>query len=324
MFFFKKISKIIRSILANEIECALIKQTAIEKNILFQNRERLLFDIKSEQLTHHAMYDNKMGVCSDFLCDEEVVVSLTTYGKRLQEVYLPIESIMQGTVKPNRIILWLEDSLQDIVLPVFLQNQIKRGLQIEYCKDLRSYKKLIPTLKKYPDATILTIDDDAIYAPEMLERMLQIYKEFPKNIIANRVHTMTFTKDGSLNSYLDWKRDVWEKQPSPLNFLTGVGGVLYPAHCFDKEVLNETVFMDICRFADDVWFYSMALKNGYIVKKAETKTSRGEVFLDMQDPMEVGLCAKNASSNPDVECRNDIQIKAVFEKYGIYQLLKKQ
>ena len=38
---------------------------------------------------------------------DEIVVSLTTYGNRIHEVYLTIESLLHQTVKPDRIILWL-------------------------------------------------------------------------------------------------------------------------------------------------------------------------------------------------------------------------
>ena len=49
--------------------------------------------------------------------DQKKIVSLTTYEPRLYETYLAIESIMQQTVKANRIILWLPDSLKTTTLP---------------------------------------------------------------------------------------------------------------------------------------------------------------------------------------------------------------
>ena len=62
--------------------------------------------------------------------------------------YDTIESIMEQTMKANRIILWLDYSFEKQPLPKALQLLQKRGLEIEYCKDIRSYKKLIPALKK--------------------------------------------------------------------------------------------------------------------------------------------------------------------------------
>jgi predicted transcriptional regulator len=49
---------------------------------------------------------------------------------------------MQGTIKPNRIILWLsKDEFINQQIPITLQKQKKRGLEIEFCDELFSYKK---------------------------------------------------------------------------------------------------------------------------------------------------------------------------------------
>lgn len=101
--------------------------------------------------------------------DRELIVSLTSYGCRVNSVALTIESIFQQTVKPNRIILWLSSDeflcLED--LPYSLRKLQERGLDILFCEDIRSFKKLIPTIKLYPEADILTIDDDVLY-PRLL------------------------------------------------------------------------------------------------------------------------------------------------------------
>ncbi|MDR3413234.1 MAG: hypothetical protein P4L87_20160, partial [Formivibrio sp.] len=39
------------------------------------------------------------------------VVSLTTYKKRSKKVYLAIESIADGDVRPSRLILWIDDEV---------------------------------------------------------------------------------------------------------------------------------------------------------------------------------------------------------------------
>ena len=46
----------------------------------------------------------------------------------------------------------------------------------------------------------------------------------------------------------------------------GYGGVLYPPGAFDEEVFNEKVFMRLCPYADDIWFFAMALKKGTLRK----------------------------------------------------------
>lgn len=54
--------------------------------------------------------------------------------------------------------LWLSDT--DKKIPSSLQNLTKRGLEIKYCKDIRSYTKIFYTLKEFPNALVVTSDDD--------------------------------------------------------------------------------------------------------------------------------------------------------------------
>lgn len=96
-----------------------------------------------------------MGVSNTQYTSHDIIVSLSTYGKRIWDVYLAIESVMQQTYKPNRIILNLDYLFKDVVLPITIQRQQKRGLEINYCEDIKSFKKLIPTAIKYPDAAII-------------------------------------------------------------------------------------------------------------------------------------------------------------------------
>lgn len=322
MTIIKWLSSKFRAILSHEIKSALLEYSEQNRLIIRNELERQYLNIRADSLTKKTIESHDSGISDSKLCQHEVIVSLTTYGRRLKEVYLAIESIMQGSVKPNRIILWLEDSLKKEALPIYLQRQVERGLQVEFCADIRSYKKLIPTLIEYPNSIIITIDDDAIYAPDMLERMLESHKKHPKNIIANRVHTVGIDNNGCLISYVKWNKNVIPDAPSFLNFFTGVGGVLYPPKCLDPEVLNESVFMDICRYADDVWFYAMAVKHGTLIERAETNSYRGDPFIIIESPLEIGLSLENANIIVNDVCRNDVQLKAVFEKYGIYKLIK--
>lgn len=274
--------------------------------------ERLAFD-----LTNQTLRSNESGITSEKLCHEDIVVSLTSYGRRIHDVYLAIESIMQGSLKPNRIFLWLsEEEFKDKTLPITLQNQIKRGLEIYYCKDIRSFKKLIFTLKECPHATIVTIDDDAIYNFDFLENLVKSHSKNPSYLYANRVHRIKKNHDGSLRNYLNWEYCV-STESSEVNdlFFTGVGGVLYPPHSLHEEVFNESVFTKICPTADDVWFNAMARLKGTLIRKSYTRSSTGEDFLINNELQVDGL---NFVNNNPRDNQNDVQIRAVFEKYGLY------
>ena len=265
------------------------------------------------------MHDSSIGISQEKLCDDEVIVSLTSYGERINEVYLPIESIMQGTVKPNRIILWLsEEEFKEKRLPATLQKQQQRGLQIEYCKDIKSYKKIIPAMQKYPDACVITIDDDVMYGFDLVENLVNCHKANPEAICANRIHRIKTDERKRPLSYLQWGMEIKTKKTSNLNFLTGVGGNLYPAHCFIDESFDEQKFMGLCPFGDDIWINAMIWMSNKKIVQSYTHSDRGRDYIEVRTFQKDALCNQNTNAK---ECRNDTQIKAVFEQYNLYHYL---
>lgn len=289
---------------------------------MISDSNRLIHQIRFNQkkyiLEQNILHSQESGITDEKYCAHDIIVSLTTYSKRIYDVHLTIESIMEQTMKANRIILWLDYSFENLPLPKALQLLQKRGLEIEYCKDIRSYKKLIPALKKYPDDAIITIDDDVLYEFDLLEKLIMAYQEDPSYIYCNRYHLMLPNGKGKLLPYMQWKWTYTNQDASIWNFPTGVGGVLYPPHSLDEEVFNEETFLDICKYADDVWFKAMAMKKGTLSKKVYTHNLKGEEYFLNEEVQDIGLSLINTQG----AMLNDKQIEAVFTKYNLYQLLK--
>ena len=57
-----------------------------------------------------------------------VVVSLTTFGKRLDTVYLAVLSMMHQTAKPDLIVLWLDRGMTLSDIPSSLHRLVPYGL----------------------------------------------------------------------------------------------------------------------------------------------------------------------------------------------------
>lgn len=279
----------------------------------------LKFYMRRIQLEDKILHGTESGISTARYCDHDIIVSLTTYGRRLEDVCFTIESLMQQTKKANRIVLWLAP--EDFARPLSeaLIRQQARGLEIRETEDLRSYTKLVPALRAYPDAAIITVDDDVLYDFDVIERLIGAYLADPQSIHACRVHTMLPDGKGGLKSYNDWMRGgVPDPNAPSRNFFTGVGGVLYPPHSLDEETTNRAVFASICPTADDVWFNAMARKKGTPVRKVATRSINGEDYLSNDDVQEMGLCNVNTGRR----CMNDPQIQAVFEKYAIHRFIK--
>ncbi len=276
------------------------------------------YKLRSNQLLNSALTSNESIVSDDIRHDKQLIVSFTTYSKRIYDVHLVIESIGQQTEKPNRLILWLdEDEFNVETIPNILHKQIKRGLEVRFCKNLKSYKKLVPTLKEYPDSNIITIDDDIIYPYDMIEGMVREHKLHPNCVIGNRVHRIVFDKNNNLCKYNDWEHEVVESYPSKLHMATGVGGILYPSGSLNKECVNEDCFLNLAPNADDIWFKAMAILNNFETKKVHDNRDFNKRFLLIENGQDIALGINNV-----IEGANDNQIGRVFSKYNITNLLK--
>ncbi len=294
------------------------EQVYIEKILhqQYQELQTLKYEIRRQYLTERLAHDKESGITTERYTSHDIIVSLTTYGRRIYDVALTIESIMQQSMKANRIVLWLDDSFKGNHLPTALTSQMERGLEIAYCKDIRSYKKLIPSLKSFPDDAIITVDDDALYDPYLLCNLISAYQENSNCIHCCRAHRMLFDADGKSKPYNQWESCVKEAGINKNLFFTGVGGVLYPPHSLDEAILDEDVFLSICPDADDVWFNAMAIKKGTPVNKVFTALGK-DPYLINEAVQDTALSIKNVN-----KCGNDRQIQAVFSKYGLFGKLK--
>jgi len=242
-----------------------------------------------------------------------LIVSFTSYKKRIYDVHLVVESIAQQTVKPHRLLLWLdEDEFTLETIPLILRRQMGRGLEIRFCPNYRSYKKLIPTLQCFPDANIITIDDDILYPKDMIEILLNEHNLFPRCILGYRAHSIRRNRNNGVFPYGEWEHEIGAFEASDAVFLTGVGGILYPARSLHKEVLNCDAFLELCPYADDIWFKAMALLNNVKCKKVQGYRVFSDHFLPLLGSQDMALFKYNVDNGG-----NDAQFKAVFDKYGL-------
>lgn len=117
---------------------------------------------------------------------ERIVVTLTTYSKRIGNIPVVLETIFNQTMSPAFVVLNLA---YDEIIPSDVQNYIDtRSIDINRVPDTKVYKKLIPTLRKYPNDCIITIDDDFLYPENMIEDFMNIHEKYPHNPISgNRI-----------------------------------------------------------------------------------------------------------------------------------------
>lgn len=291
----------------------LIRKLNKSSNIINDIDNLIAYKIKSNQLLESA-FKNTDLITRPLEEDEtELIVSFTTYDKRIHDVHLVIESIAQQTVKPHRLLLWLdEDEFTQDTIPLILHKQIERGLDIRFCPNYRSYKKLVPALQCFPNANIITIDDDILYPHDMIEMLVKEHAVYPKCILGHRAHKIKYDEKNKVLPYKQWEFETTDSSASDLIFLTGGAGALYPAQCFDDEVLNSDVFLSICPHADDMWFKVMALLNNVKCKKVNDVRGFSERFVGIKSSQDIALYNINLG-----ESLNDIQLKSLVNKYSL-------
>lgn len=193
-----------------------------------------------------------------------LVISLTSYGERLKTVDNVIASLKRQTKQADKIILWLDENETDLEsLPESLKALCDHQFEIGFCPNYKSYKKLIPTLLKYPNSNIITFDDDILIPENTVAEFLQAHLEFPNAVIAARGRMMLKNEEGELAPYSQW-RLLTNKHPINAKdciLPIGYGGVLYPQGSLHQSVVKHDQFMTCADNADDIWFKAMSLLN---------------------------------------------------------------
>jgi hypothetical protein len=192
---------------------------------------------------------------------------LTSYPARFATLHLTLACLLDQSVRADRTLLWIaRDDLSAV--PDQVRALEQRGLEIRTCDDLRSYKKLIPTLGAFPDAYIATADDDVYYPRDWLEELVGGAEAGV--IICHRAHRMKRLANGKMAPYLDWQLNIQDersRQRSTDILPTGVGGILYPPHSLHPRVTSRALFERLCPDGDDLWFYWCARSAGSLYKK---------------------------------------------------------
>lgn len=235
----------------------------------------------------------------------ETIISLTSFPKRIGKVHLVIESILRQTYCPSRIVLWLsKEQFPDINrLPVNLLKLRDRGLEIILTEgDLRSYKKYYFLLKQQAEVAFIIIDDDVFYKSTLIESLIDTAKKFPNAVCANRCAVINADKPYSSWNSLTGTTTELRQDLLP----TGCGGVLYPANSLHKDVLNASLFTDICADADDIWLNCCA----YLNKTSFVYTGKNEYLLSITSRGNEHLHSKNVG-----ESNNDRRISSVKSHY---------
>lgn len=245
---------------------------------------------------------------------QQVIVSLTSFPAAIPYAAQAVQSVLEGSILPDKVLLYLTFAqFEGSTLPPELLRLAQENPIFEirdYPLDIRSYRKLIPALADFPDATIVTIDDDVRYHKHMLRDLLRLHEQIPRAVLAHRAKRMKPGKPYRKWSKYRWYDFVIKKIYSDFrNIQTGVGGVLYPPHALKQEMLDVELFTKIAPTTDDIWFWAAAVANGTFVVPVPFGYNKPK---GLSKPRELSLKTVNFKSGID---RNAAALQAILEHY---------
>ena len=246
--------------------------------------------------------------------EEKFIVSLTSFPERMHDIHYCLYSLLNQNFKPDKLLLWLAEEEfpnKEEDIPKEVLNLKKNGLTIKWCNNLKSYKKLIPALKEYPNDIIITADDDIYYPKNWLKDLYEEHLEYPDCIISKRCRKIKIDY-GEIQSYNEWKLFNKKTSPSYLNFSTNGGGSLFPPNSLNKSILEEDLFKKLCPSADDIWIWSMAILN-----KTKIKGSKRPIpnLKYINIARELGLLNHKTLWETNKKGANDIQFNNIITHY---------
>lgn len=259
--------------------------------------------------------EKELGKQSQSKADKiEVVVSMTSFPAAIPYAEKAVRSILHGSQLPDKLILYVtlsqfaEGDMPQSLLTLADENPV---FEIRnYDRDIRSYRKLIPALIDFPDAIIVTVDDDVVYHPNMLRDLLELHTQIPDAVLAHRAKRIVLGE-----KYRKWKKYRWYHflfkriHRSFLTLQTGVGGVLYPPHSLKAEMMDVELFTKLAPSTDDIWFWAAGVANGYPVIPVPFGHNKPK---GVGKPKRLSLKTTNFKSGVD---RNSQALESILEYY---------
>lgn len=239
--------------------------------------------------------------------NEDIIVSLTSFPARIEDVWKVISCMKHQTLLPGKIILWLsKDQFCDKnVLPTYLLDMEDDLFEIRLVEgDIQSHKKYYYAFKELKSKLIVLIDDDIYYPPRMIENLFQSYQNGDGDVICRYGYRIKRDRDGELLPYNTWPMLYNETDGEDVFFGSGGGTMLKP-ESFYLEAFNIELARLLTPLADDIWLNAMARYSHLNIKMLKHGS-----FLPVKIQKNISLYRENQGEN-----KNDIQLHNLINHY---------
>ena len=222
----------------------------------FQIKEQLFCDLFIG--IHISSLSGYQGTNTGITRNIPVIVSLHADSKDYNKLPITIYSLLNQSKKPDKLILWLDDSENLQNLPYEITQFIKNGLEIKFVKFLNNYTSTYYSIKNFPEAINVTAENCYYYRHHWLKKLYLSYASHTEDIHVHLAHQIK-VKENKIISSEHWDNFVNKETASFSNILDKRGGVLYPPNCFGKDFLRDDIFLKHVPINDNLWYWTMAL-----------------------------------------------------------------
>jgi hypothetical protein len=305
-------------IIAKEL---IVQINPIINNIDFNETIIQKLNINFSNLLFNKIFDLKfLKSVNDLIkIDEKVIISITSWKKRINHAHKPIEILINNTYKPDKIVLNLaieEFPKQNLELPKSILRLLNfNNFEIFWVyKNNNVFKKLIPTINRFKNDLIISIDDDVIYPFDLVENVIKNFIKFGAN------KPMSF----------DCKSSDWFINKTRM--YSHFGACTIVKYEFFKEKLNEMyketteelVNKNIKCF-DDILYTYAALINGFQYLRIKNYSIKNYVYKYKFQDYSFSENYSEKNKNQSIYYHNLLR-NYIFEKYNvtIENLLKKK
>jgi len=194
-----------------------------------------------------------------------IVVTLSTLPGRIDKIFPALNSLLDQTLMPERIILAIPEysrrEQKAYMIPDALLNHPVVSI-LPSDRDWGPATKLIPTLRHYsdaPDTLILAVDDDNIYPRTYLETFARFSLSHPDAALSLRGWHVPPSR--YWNDVREFK-GTSISSPVETDVIQGCGGILVRPGFFDEEFFDYTPAPQEAFFVDDVWISGHLARRG--------------------------------------------------------------
>ena len=222
-----------------------------------------------EQFAIHLSWSVRCAASKrSILGDGDVVVCMTSHGSRIRRAHHAIESIARGTLRPSRIILWIDEGLKGDPLPHGLRRLQRRGLEVGYRKDdIGPHMKYFPYVNSMSEHTrpLVTADDDKRYSKGWLNGLVAAHGENGSVISVYFSRRIEFAETNSCR--MSNGHTSTTPRPTTATQSSDSAGPSTRLHFSDELQRHGELFRKTTPRQDDVWLTFVAVTSGFPVRQ---------------------------------------------------------